>query len=67
MMSFNHNQLPPNFIPGDDDIVIGKGKKYFHHKGKEREGSEDAIRVRFQPNLVLTNFHFSLYLQEMQC
>ncbi|CAB9496449.1 Nitrilase family, member 2 [Seminavis robusta] len=26
-------QLPDNFTPGDYDVVIGKGKKYFFHKG----------------------------------
>jgi hypothetical protein len=25
--------LPDDFTPGDRDVVIGKGKKYFHHSG----------------------------------
>lgn len=29
----SYNQLPENFTPGDHDVVIGKGKKYFFHKG----------------------------------
>jgi hypothetical protein len=31
-MSYNH--LPEDFVPGDNDVVIGKGKKYFFHKGE---------------------------------
>lgn len=27
------NQLPPHYMPCEFDIVIGKGKKFFHHKG----------------------------------
>ena len=29
----SYYQLPENFQPGDSDVVIGKGKKYFFHSG----------------------------------
>jgi hypothetical protein len=34
----NYNQLPEYYTPGDRDVVIGKGKKYFFHKGESVVG-----------------------------
>jgi hypothetical protein len=29
------NALPEDYTPGDNDVVVGKGKKYFRHLGNE--------------------------------
>ena len=34
-MNTSYNRLPDDFTPGDNDVVIGKGKKYFFHKGEK--------------------------------
>jgi hypothetical protein len=29
------NALPEDYTPGDNDVVVGKGKRYFRHSGNE--------------------------------
>jgi len=36
MMNNYANCLPFNFEPSENDVVIGKGKKFFFHKGETK-------------------------------